>query len=117
MEEILDGRTRISEYSETTFNEGRNESKINIYYQEKEELELKEFKEVMEGEQSINDGKLEFFTFQSGLSYDMENIMSGFAEKVYHGKGPFLIKFKETPEKVYNLIKIRMKLTKKTEFI
>ena len=70
---------------------------------EKEEIERKEFKEIYEGEQSINDGKLEFFTFQSGASYDMEGILSGFAEKIYHGKGPVLIKFKETPSKVYIL--------------
>lgn len=67
---------------------------------EKEELEKKEFKDLMEGEQSINDGKLEFFTFQSGMSYDMEGILSGLADKVYHGRGPIHIKFKDTPGRV-----------------
>ena len=69
---------------------------------EKEEIEKKEFKEIIEGEQSINDGKLEFFTFQSGMSYDMEGVLSGFADKIYHGRGPIHIKFKETPLKVKN---------------
>jgi hypothetical protein len=67
---------------------------------EKEEIEKKEFKEVLEGEQSINDGKLEFVTFQSGVSYDIEGTISGLAEKVYHGRGPVLINFKHTPSKV-----------------
>jgi hypothetical protein len=67
---------------------------------EKEEIEKKEFKEVLEGEQSINDGKLEFVTFQSGVSYDIEGTISGLAEKVYHGRGPVLINFKQTPSKV-----------------
>lgn len=73
---------------------------------EKNELEKKEFKEVIEGEQSINDGKLEFFTFQSGMSYDIEGIISGLADKIYHGSGPVVIKFKETPSKVKKGLKL-----------
>ena len=71
-----------------------------MFIQEKEEIEKKEFKEVMEGDQSINDGKLEFITFQSGTTYNIESLISGFADKVYHGRGPVLIKFKDTPIKV-----------------
>lgn len=73
---------------------------------EKEEIEKKEFKEVIEGEQSINDGKLEFLTFQSGVSFDIEGTISGLAEKVYHGRGPVLINFKQTP------LKVRKKINK-----
>ena len=72
---------------------------------EKEELEKKEFHEIIEGEQSINDGKLEFLTFQSGASFDLEGIISGLAEKVYHGRGPVLINFKKTPSKVKDILK------------
>ena len=46
-----------------------------MFIQEKEEIEKKEFKEVMEGDQSINDGKLEFITFQSGTTYNIESLI------------------------------------------
>lgn len=47
--------------------------------------------------QSYNDRKLEFFTYTSGLSLAMEKVFTGQANKLYHGEGPFMIIFKETP--------------------
>ncbi len=51
-------------------------------------------------EQNLNDQKLEFFTYSSGFQLGFEKILSGRADKVYHGPGPILLKFKDTPEKV-----------------
>jgi len=51
-------------------------------------------------EQNYNDQKLEFFTYSSGFKLGFEKIFTGRADKVYHGPGPILIKFKDTPEKV-----------------
>jgi hypothetical protein len=50
--------------------------------------------------QSFNDQKLEFFSYSSGLKIGFEKIATGQADKIYHGNGPILIQFKETPEKV-----------------
>lgn len=51
-------------------------------------------------EQSFNDQKLEFFTYSSGLKIGFEKISTGQADKVYHGPGPIVVKFKDTPERV-----------------
>jgi hypothetical protein len=51
-------------------------------------------------EQNYNDQKLEFFTYSSGFKLGFEKIFTGRADKVYHGPGPILIKFKDTPERV-----------------
>jgi hypothetical protein len=53
-----------------------------------------------ESRQSYNDQKLEFFSYSSGLKLGFEKFSTGQADKLYHGPGPILIKFKETPEKV-----------------
>ena len=53
-----------------------------------------------ESKQSYNDQKLEFFRYSSGLKLGFAKIAPGQADKLYHGPGPILIKFKETPEKV-----------------
>jgi hypothetical protein len=39
--------------------------------------------------QSINDQKLEIFTYSS-----INEIKRGCKEKIYHGEGPFILKFK-----------------------
>ena len=51
-------------------------------------------------EQKFNDMKLEFFTFSHTLSAGIEKIAPGQAQKVYHGPGPIIINFKDTPERV-----------------
>jgi len=43
---------------------------------------------------------LSFFSFDSGLSIGMERMFSGFANKVYQGAGPILIKFKDIKQSV-----------------
>jgi len=48
--------------------------------------------------QKFNDQKLEFFTYESGLKIGFEKILTGQADKVYHGPGPIIVKFKDTPE-------------------
>jgi hypothetical protein len=55
---------------------------------------------LLNSEQKFNDQKLEFFTYSSGLKIGFEKIYPGQADKVYHGPGPIIVKFKETPEKV-----------------
>ncbi len=57
-------------------------------------------------QQNYNDQKLEFFCYSSPLKVGLEKIATGQADKVYHGKGPILIEFKPTPERVRLLIYI-----------
>jgi hypothetical protein len=66
----------------------------------KEDLLRQQMDSVLTAEQMYNDGKLEFFTYSSGLKIGFEKIATGQADKVHHGSGPFVIKFKPTPEKV-----------------
>ena len=51
--------------------------------------------------QDYNDQKLEFFTYSSGIKIGFEKIKTGQADKIHQGAGPFIIKFKPTPIKVY----------------
>jgi len=55
--------------------------------------------------QDYNDQKLEFFTYSSGIKIGFEKIITGQADKIHQGTGPFIIKFKPTPIKVnkYNI--------------
>ena len=48
--------------------------------------------------QKFDDKMLEVFTFDSGLKTGFENIIKGFAKKIYHGRGPMEVKFLETPK-------------------
>jgi hypothetical protein len=50
--------------------------------------------------QSFNDQKLEFFTYSNGFKLGFEKIMTGQADKIHQGTGPFIIKFKPTPDRV-----------------
>lgn len=50
--------------------------------------------------QKYNDQKLEFFTYSSGMKLGFEKISGGLADKIYHGSGPMIITFKDTPERV-----------------
>ena len=63
-------------------------------------------------EQRLNDQKLEFFTYSSGFKLGFEKLFTGRADKVYHGPGPILIKFKDTPERVSILKNIFKRLKK-----
>lgn len=63
--------------------------------------EKQHFKEVFKNsEQKLNDQKLEFFTYSSTWKFGCVKVRSGEADKVYHGDGPIIIKFKDTPAKV-----------------
>lgn len=42
--------------------------------------------------QSLNDQKLEFFAY-----YSLNDMKNANKSKIFHGEGPFLIKFKATP--------------------
>jgi diacylglycerol kinase (ATP) len=79
-------------------------SQLGIEYFEKnnnkEMLLKKQMENIITAEQSYNDGKLEFFTYSSGLKLGFEKISTGQADKVHQGVGPYLLKFKPTPEKV-----------------
>ena len=77
---------------------------LRVVEGEKRNLSRKETfkiqKKLSISEQSMNDQKLEFFTYSSGFKLGCEKLFTGRADKVYHGPGPILIKFKDTPEKV-----------------
>ena len=48
--------------------------------------------------QKFDDKMLEVFTFDSGLKTGLENLIKGFAKKIYHGRGPMEVKFLDTPK-------------------
>lgn len=52
----------------------------------------------IEKSQSFNDRQLEFFSYSSGITLGMEKIFTGLADKIYHGPGPIMIEFKNTPK-------------------
>ena len=47
-------------------------------------------------EQRFDDKKLEVFTFDSGFKTGLEQVIRGYAKKIYHGRGPIEIKFVQT---------------------
>lgn len=49
-------------------------------------------------EQRYDDKKIEFFTYESGISMALEKVARGQANKVYQGEGPVLMTFKENPD-------------------
>ena len=55
------------------------------------------FSDLIKSEQNYSDGKLECFTYEHGALLAIERFIKGNARKVYHGEGPFLIKFKDIP--------------------
>jgi len=57
-------------------------------------------------EQKVNDKKLEFLTYKSGFVMGLEKIVPGNADRIYHGEGPIIINFKETPGFVIIFTKI-----------
>jgi hypothetical protein len=68
--------------------------------------------------QSYNDQKLEFFSYSSAIKVGFEKIATGQADKIYHGKGPILLQFKDTPEKVILINNyFRINRTNTIEFI
>jgi hypothetical protein len=69
---------------------------INVNKEEKKKYEQK-FKEMANQEQKLDDHKLEIFSFDNGLQTGFEKVIGGLAKKIYHGGGPILMKFKDTP--------------------
>jgi len=59
-------------------------------------------------EQKLNDQKLEFVSYKSSLSMGLEKIITGNADRIYHGGGPIIINFKETPALVTFIIYISL---------
>ena len=59
---------------------------------------------LQNAKQSYNDQKLEFFSYATPLKVGFEKIFTGQADKIYHGKGPIYLQFKETPERVSIII-------------
>lgn len=72
----------------------------NKNYKKDAIIKIKEdqyFHEVFKSaEQKFDDKKLEFFSFDSEWKIGNPNN----ANKLYHGSGPFVINFRETPPKV-----------------
>ena len=50
-------------------------------------------------EQSFDDKKIEFFTYNSGIEMAIERIFTGQSKRVYQGFGPVFLLFKENPNK------------------
>lgn len=75
-----------------------NERNVNVKAIEQDKKTLEE--SLKNAKQSHNDQKLEFFTYSSGFKLGMEKMFTGLADKIYQGTGPYILKFKETPEKV-----------------
>ncbi len=48
-------------------------------------------------EQKLNDKKLEFLTYDSGVSLALEKVLTGHGDRIFHGPGPIIINFRETP--------------------
>ena len=66
------------------------------------EMDMKEEKKLRQSigvgnTQAFNDKKLEFFTYENGITIGMEKVITGLADKIYSGDGPILINFKDTP--------------------
>lgn len=51
-------------------------------------------------QQTYNDQKLEMYTYSSTWKFGCFKVTKSDAEKVYHGEGPMMIKFKDTPPRV-----------------
>ena len=58
----------------------------------------KKLDEMAKSKQTFDDKMLEVFTFDNGLETGLEKVHSGFAKKIYHGRGPMEIKFLDTPK-------------------
>ena len=69
---------------------------INVNKEEKKKYDQK-FKEMADQEQKLDDHKIEIFSFDNGLQTGFEKVIGGLAKKIYHGGGPILMKFKDTP--------------------
>lgn len=91
----------IDFYMGGTRNIWSNSSHIAIKIIDLEGDDYKKYKnEILNqynSEQKYDDKIIEFFTYGSGLKLAMERYRSGFAQKLYQGKGPFILKFKSEP--------------------
>ena len=65
---------------------------INTEHQKEYKYKLKQ---MSSGEQRLDDHQLEFFTYSNGLVTGMERMIRGLADKLYHGRGPIVMKFKQ----------------------
>jgi diacylglycerol kinase (ATP) len=65
---------------------------INTQHQKEYKYKLKQ---MSSGEQRLDDHQLEFFTYSNGLVTGMERMIRGLADKLYHGRGPIIMKFKQ----------------------
>ena len=91
----------INFYMGGTRNIWSNSSHIAIKIIDLEGDDYKKYKnEILNqynSEQRYDDKIIEFFTYGSGLKLAMERFTSGFAQKLYQGNGPFILKFKSEP--------------------
>lgn len=65
---------------------------------EKEKEYKDKLTKMARSEQKLDDHQLEFFTYSNGLTTGLETMISGLANKLYHGRGPVLMKFTNTFE-------------------
>lgn len=87
------------DYGLEIYDPNMEKNKQNLENKKNKEKEV--FSEVFKNsEQKFNDQKLEFFTYESTWKMGISKVTSGDTEKIYHGEGPIIIKFKDTPAKV-----------------
>ncbi|MCQ2817449.1 MAG: diacylglycerol kinase [archaeon] len=65
----------------------------------KDNKETEKISKMINAEQKLDDHKLEFFCYDSAFKLASENISHGNATKLYHGKTPVIMKFRDTPVK------------------
>lgn len=78
---------------------GKRKKSLQVVNQRKEEAKkyYDKLNKMFDEPQRPDDKKLEFFTFDNGLETGFEKVVGGLAKKLYHGRGPFEIKFSDTP--------------------
>ena len=81
---------------------GNGKDHLSVKFQNGTKEEEKKYTEkllnMINEQQKLDDKMLEVFTFDSGLKTGFENVVKGFAKKIYHGRGPMEVKFLETPK-------------------
>ncbi len=79
------------------WNSSNNKLAFDVIESDKNKKEnyLNKVKKMIKAKQKIDDKKLEFFTYDNGFESGIDKIIGGMANKLYHGCGPVLIKFKD----------------------
>ena len=75
--------------------ESKERTNLEVINTEHKKQYKHKLKQMSSGEQRLDDHQLEFFTYSNGLVTGMERMIRGLADKLYHGRGPIVMKFKQ----------------------